>query len=179
MAATATSAQNGGLSYPLKKKKFSSTLSVDVATQQIQSISITSSLSISDILIAGKLVRPKDEIQEELLLESYNVQLNQWFKEGKKIFMETEKFAEGAFRNAYNATSYLPSNQKWVIKRFKEEKWADIEPVYNMSVEEHTRKQVQTHMVAKSIASQLERKVKEPPYVAIFQLYIISSIFPH
>ena len=50
----------------------------------------------------------------------------------------------------------------WVIKKFKEEAWKDVEPLMgNISLEEHTRKQVQMHMAAQAILHRLEKKVKE------------------
>ena len=56
----------------------------------------------------------------------------------------------------------MRKEEVWVIKKFKEEAWKDVEPLMrNISLEQHRRKQVQMHMAAQAILHRLEKKVKE------------------
>ena len=48
----------------------------------------------------------------------------------------------------------------WVIKRFQIKEWKKLEPIYNMNLQAHTRKQVEMHPTAKIIAGKLVAKAK-------------------
>ena len=108
---------------------------------------------------AGTLVVPKDEVTVELTLESFDISGRYWTKKDLlKFHVEKNHFAQGAFRNAYKAYTNRESNEKWVIKRFKPESWTEIEQIYDMSLVAHTRKQVQMHVTARSIAYRMKKK---------------------
>ena len=114
-------------------------------------------ISIGDVLKAGKLVIPKQEIVSELVSERI------WLKKDvKKFHIQKEKFAEGGFRNAFKA--YSLENSKtgmWVIKKFKPSAWKNVADIYHMSLKEHTRKQVQMHVAAQAITNRMTKKIKE------------------
>ncbi len=60
-----------------------------------------------------------------------------------KFSMDSEKFSEGDFRDAFMATSSQPGLPgKWVIKMCKEKEVETITEYLNISLEHHTREQV-------------------------------------
>ena len=121
------------------------------------------SVSIGDVLKAGKLCVPKAETQAKLVLEQYDLTSHIWFKKEEQLFtIQAEKFAEGGFREAYKAYTVENGNNKlWVIKKFKKDSWDKVAEVYGMTLEEHTRKQVQMHMAAQAIANRLVKKCRQ------------------
>ena len=70
-----------------------------------------------------------------------------------------EKFAIGGFRNVFKADT-TNVRECWVIKRFEMKEWEMLEPIYNMDLQTHTRKQVQMHITVKIIAEKLVTKAK-------------------
>ena len=113
-------------------------------------------------LKAGKLVIPKQEIVSELVLEYFEISEQIWMKKDvKKFHIQKEKFAEGGFRNAFKAYSLEKSKSNmWVTKKFKPSAWKNVADIYNMSLEEHTRKQVQMHVAAQAITNRMTKKLK-------------------
>ena len=75
-----------------------------------------------------------------------------------ELSKEDNSFAEGGLRNAFLATD-VSNSHKWVIKEYKKEHMEPLRSHVNMSADQHTRKQVQMHSVARSIAQSCERKV--------------------
>ena len=69
----------------------------------------------------------------------------------------------GAFRDAYKAKCLDPPDLRgeWVLKRYQDTSIDTIKNTLGMSVEDHTRRQVQMHAVARNIAQQFAAKV--PP----------------
>lgn len=118
------------------------------------------SISISDVLNAGKLQQPVEEKKWDLELEYFDIPSRIWVKENKTLSIKSEKFAEGAFREAFMA--YANDGGKhslYVVKKFKESTWQKVEKLYQMSLEEHTRKQIQMHMAAQAIANRYFKKL--------------------
>lgn len=118
------------------------------------------SLSISQLLKAGKLVKPQN--MATLELETFDIERMQWLKNGVYQFdIEEKKFASGAFRDAFQATATNPEVQpsRWVIKQYQEQSVDCITCDLNMTLEDHTRKQVQMHMAARSITKSFAAKV--------------------
>ena len=96
-------------------------------------------VSLADLLKARKLVKPKNQIICTLYLEKYNVAKKEW-----ETLMDSEKFSEGGFRDAF--------------KQYKDDKMEAITEYLKISPENHTRKQVQMHAVARSIVLSFARK---------------------
>ena len=144
---------------------------ISLSQPQVPESAFPKSVSISDMLKARKLVKPPDAREVKLTLETYDVSESFWIKSGTKMFnMEKNKFSEGGFREAYMATS--EENEKWVIKVYKEGTLEVIKDSLDMSPEDHTRKQVQMHMVAKEIALKLAKKASSS-YGKVFQYHTI------
>ena len=83
-----------------------------------------------------------------------------------KLQVDEEKFASGAFRDAYKAKCLDPPNLRgeWVLKRHQEDSLNTIKDVLGMSVEHHTRKQVQMHAVARNITQHFASKRLKHPH---------------
>jgi hypothetical protein len=61
-----------------------------------------SSISIGELLQAGKLIKPKPKEQVVLQLEQFDVKTREWHHKGNlELALESTKFDSGAFRNAF------------------------------------------------------------------------------
>ena len=75
--------------------------------------------------------------------------------------IDEERFAHGGFRNAHHAyaqTCQLASTT-WVVKKYQDGVIKSITDELNISTKDHTRKQVQLHAVARSMARQFSKEV--------------------
>ena len=126
---------------------------------------VPKSVSLGDLLRAGKLVKPKQKVL--LHLEQFDVTKCTWLKSGAiAVEIEEKKFSSGAFRDAFHAR-YTPTDSQtdqsnaveWVVKKYQEKSLRTITEVLHMTVEDHTRKQVQMHSVARNIAQRFSARV--------------------
>ena len=120
------------------------------------------SLSISDLMKAGKLVKPPKTAV--LRLEFFDVQRCCWSTSSASMTLEIDKkpFASGSFRDAFVAKcndDSLNFKGEWVVKKYQEQYIKTIENTLKMSVEAHTQKQVQMHTVAKNITQRFSAKI--------------------
>ena len=120
------------------------------------------SVSVADLLKAGKLVKPPQQERVTLHLEEFDVQERSWNEAAAVEFMiDEERFAQGGFRNAHHA--YAQNCQlvstKWVVKKYQDGAIKSITNDLKISIEDHTRKQVQLHAVARNMAKQFSKKV--------------------
>lgn len=117
------------------------------------------SLSVGDLLKAGKLVKPPQVVT--LKLECFDVEKCKWQEiPSIKVEIERDSFASCAFRDAYRAKS-IGGDQQWVVKKYSEHSIQTITKKLNMTLENHTRKQVQMHAVARNITARFATKVPE------------------
>ena len=102
------------------------------------------SVSISELLKAGKLVKPK--AATDLELEQFNIQNSLWVNFSTlKVVIEEKEFDSGTFRNAFLAKpsgDNLPhlSASDWVIKKYNQAAITSIIEDLKISIEDHTRK---------------------------------------
>jgi hypothetical protein len=120
------------------------------------------SLSISDLMKAGKLVKPPKTAV--LRLEFFDVQKCYWSTSSASMTLEIDEkpFASGGFRDAFVAKCNDDSSNfkgDWVVKKYQEQSIKTIEDTLKMSVEAHTRKQVQMHNVARNITQRFSAKI--------------------
>ena len=78
------------------------------------------------------------------------------------VEVEETKFDSGAFRDAFRArcvdkSPYLSG--EWVIKKYRDEAITTIKEQLKMSIEDHTRKQVQMHADARNLTARFVTKV--------------------
>ena len=119
------------------------------------------SVSIGDLLNAGKLIKPVQQHQEQIQLEDFDLGSGSWIKKESITFtLDCQNFASGGFREAFYAYSTHPKlpSSKLVLKEYKAETIKTIESSMNMTAEEHTRKQVQMHTVARNLAYQFGKR---------------------
>ena len=114
------------------------------------------SVSIDTLLNAGKLVQPKFTKKAVLNFEHFNIESGTW----KNVMnveckVESVKFSSGAFRDAFHATT--ADGDKWVIKTYNQKAKNTIRETIKSTVENHCRKQVQMHSVARLLAKKFER----------------------
>lgn len=120
------------------------------------------SVSIGDLLKAGKLIKPPKT--STFNLELFDVYKCQWVNASTiTLRVNDEKFASGAFRDAYKAECLDPPDLRgnWVLKWYQDTSKTTIETTLRMSVEDHTRKQVQMHAVARNITQQFAFKAPQ------------------
>ena len=69
-------------------------------------------------------------------------------------YVQTSKFASGGFRNAYHATISNGENHgtNWVVKFYNDKALEAITGVMESNPEDHCRKQVHMHSVARHAA---------------------------
>ena len=120
------------------------------------------SVSIGDLLNAGKLIKPVEQHQEQIQLEDFDLGSGSWVKKESITFtIDCQKFASGGFCDAFYAYSTHPQlpSSKLVLKEYKADTIKTIETSMNMTAEEHTRKQVQLHTVARNLAYQSSKRL--------------------
>ena len=148
----------------------------------VPSIAFPQSVSDAALLQGEKLVKPPNITRITIELESYTVACRKWDRSVKVgLSKEDNSFAEGSFRNAFLATD-VSNSSKWVIKEYKKEHMKPLLSQLNMSADQHTRKQVQMHSVARSIAQSFERKVpssfgKSFSYKKVFTIQLECSCY--
>ena len=110
-----------------------------------QSVAVAKSVSVADLLAAGKLVEPPDVSSVTLVLQSFDVTNKTWSTATTlDVVLEKKNFAEGGFRDAFIATptkSGMPS--KWVLKKAKDKSINNIIQTRHLSSVHYTYKQVQ------------------------------------
>ena len=70
--------------------------------------------------------------------------------------VERDKFDSGAFRDAFHATTV--DGAKWVIKTYNKKAKNTITDTLKTTAQNHCRKQVQMHAVARHLANKYEKK---------------------
>ena len=113
--------------------------------------------------MAGKLSKARQKDRVTLDLESFDLKNRVWQNKAKlELLLEREKFSSGALRNAFKGTAEVNGERKmYVVKIYSEKALRTIEQTLNTAVEDHTRKQVQMHTVARHITKGFSLKV--PP----------------
>lgn len=119
------------------------------------------SISIGDLLQAGKLVKPKPKEVVVLQLEQFDVKTREWQHKGNlELAIESTKFDSGAFRDAYKGEEIKKQDGKiWVVKTYNEKATNTIRDDLGSTLEDHTRKQVQMHEVARHVTKGFSMKV--------------------
>ena len=123
------------------------------------------SLSIDELLKAGKLVKPTCQNKVMLTFEKFDVQTRTWGDVMEvECVVESAKFPSCALRNAYHATltgKPVNKNQEqahWVVKTYNAKATKAITETMQSTFEDHCRKQVQMHTVAKHLAKKFQLK---------------------
>ena len=112
------------------------------------------SISIGELLRAGKLVAPASKKSASLTLEHFDAENQEWSEtKTLNVSVYTDKFASGGFRDAFKCVETGSDLGKyWVLKLYNDKTRHTIITQLSMTMDEHARKQVQKHEVAKYIA---------------------------
>lgn len=117
------------------------------------------SLSVSDMIKLGKLGQSTTVVK----VYSFDISTKTWSQVPQTVeFMEVQICGQGGFRKVSKATTKHPDfRQKgWVIKRYIEKAKDQILNL-GLTLEEHTKKTVQMHLLARNFAKQLKNNVKD------------------
>lgn len=112
------------------------------------------SVSIDVLLKAGKLAKPQPKNKVTITFETFDIKSREWTEVmEEELLVDTKKFASGAFRDAFHATGKKSAKNhqptEWVVKTYNARAKSTIEGAASTSVEDHCRKQVQMHAVAR------------------------------
>ena len=122
------------------------------------------SLSISHMMKLGKVAKPSESVT---VLEVYNFDLENiaWSVLPQKVefIIEKDVLGSGGFRQAFKAKSSSTNfnTSLWVVKKYLPKAAKEITEDIKITLEEHTKKVVQMHALAKNIAEQLGKKILE------------------
>lgn len=146
---------------PHQRSKRAKSAECIASPKKVETQSYPASVSIDQLMKAGKFIKPVPKTKTVLNLESFDVVQKEWVAEKPvTVFIDQEKFASGAFRDAYKG---MPeggaSLKKWVIKKYNEKARTTIVTTLSSTVEIHARKQVQMHSVARHLTKQFTLKV--------------------
>lgn len=147
---------------PVKRAKFASE-PVSPTKAEVPPSS-PASVSIEQLLNAGKFVKPVSRTKTVLNLESFHLLNKEWKTEKcLTLYVDDDKFASGAFRDAFKATPESGSQckEKWVVKEYNVKSNNTIEDTLKTTIEIHTRKQVQRYTVARQLTKQFSTIVPE------------------
>lgn len=120
------------------------------------------SLSVVDMLKLGKVIS-KSSITN-ITLSTFDLTNMEWSPLPNPVGFQIDEdpFAMGGFRKAYKARSQSQGfkDHSWVVKRYLQKAAEGIKET-GQSIEEHTKKSVQMHSLARNFALQLKDKVDQ------------------
>ena len=117
----------------------------------VESTIFAKSVPLSQLIKLGELIPPKNNVVT-IELEAFDVNRKCWQDPFVvQLSVSIEKFASGGSRDAYLAKGIKGMEGKFVVKRYRPDCIEDIERLFN-STEDHTRKTVQMHTLARHFA---------------------------
>ena len=134
-------------------------LTLNSPPKVVQQSAFPKSVPLSSLLQLGKLIPPVcDQEIMELYLEEFSIEKRQWLMPFPvKVSVSKSHFASGAFRNAFDAQVISGLKGRYVLKRYKPDQIKAIEELFG-SVDDHTRKSVQMHSLARYYLMLLEKQ---------------------
>ena len=121
------------------------------------------SLSISDMLKLGKL-NANQTSSTVIKVFQFDMELLSWCKipQSVEFHIEREAIGTGGFRKAFKATTKHPnfSSHAWVVKYYLSTALECIIQT-GQTVDDHNRKVVQMHLLARNFAMQLDEELKK------------------
>lgn len=121
---------------------------------------VPKSLSVVEMLKLGKTI---NQTTTKIDIYSFDLNLMTWSSNPSAVdfVIEKEPFGVGGFRKAFRATSSTKEfcRSKWVVKRYLTKAIEDIS-LTSQTVEQHTRKVVQMHYLARNFAARLHQELQ-------------------
>ena len=117
------------------------------------------SVPLSSLLKLGKIIPPKcNQDIIELHIEEFSIEKKEWMAPFPvKLAVDNNSFACGAVRDAFDVRALSGLKGRYVLKRYKQDQVAAIEALFG-SLDNHTRKCVQMHSLARYYAMHLEKE---------------------
>ena len=120
-----------------------------------KSCTIPKSVPLSQLIMMGKLIPPKENVVT-IQLEQFNITSRSWENPVTALLsVSVEKFASGGCRDAFVASGMRGVSGKMVLKRYKPDRVAELSHLFK-SLDDHTRKVVQMHALARHFAQMME-----------------------
>ena len=145
---------------PLKRPfRRANTQSLPVTKVESPSKTFPKSLSVLEMMRLGKVINGSTVTID---LFTFAIADMTWSSPSVVEFsLAKEPFGEGGFRKAFKATSKTAGfcNQQWVVKRYLESA-VDIIQRTKETLEQHTKKVVQMHMLARNFTKTLEKELQ-------------------
>lgn len=145
---------------PLKRPfRRANTQSLPVTKVESPSKTFPKSLSVLEMMRLGKVINGSTVTID---LFTFAIADMTWSSPSVVEFsLAKEPFGEGGFRKAFKATSKTAGfcNQQWVVKRYLESA-VDIIQRTKQTLEQHTKKVVQMHMLARNFTKTLEKELQ-------------------
>ena len=145
---------------PLKRPfRRANTQSLPVTKVESPSKTFPKSLSVLEMMRLGKVINGSTVTID---LFTFAIADMTWSSPSVVEFsLAKEPFGEGGFREAFKATSKTAGfcNQQWVVKRYLESA-VDIIQRTKQTLEQHTKKVVQMHMLARNFTKTLEKELQ-------------------
>ena len=117
------------------------------------------SLSVVEMLKLGKVIT---QSTTSVHIYAFNFNEMSWSKTPSTVdfSIEKEPFGTGGFRQAFKAaTNYQEFQGTWVIKKYLPKSISDIQAT-GQSIEQHTKKVVQMHYLARNFAARLSQELQ-------------------
>lgn len=131
---------------------------------------VPKSIQVTAMMKLGKAISATESSHEILDVSAFHIDGMVWSAPVSAHFtIEKEEFAKGGFRFAFKATSKSPhfEGKTYIVKRFLPETIEIINAV-NETQEDHARKSVQMHALAKKFAQQVATKVEKDGNGSVF-----------
>lgn len=126
------------------------------------------SLSVVEMLKLGKAIT---QSTTSVSIYSFDLQQISWSRIPSTIdfSIQKEPFGTGGFREAYKATSNAKGFESttWVIKKYLPKTVSDIQAT-GQTVEQHTKKVVQMHYLARNFAARLRQELQSGDNLVLF-----------
>ena len=130
---------------------------------------VAKSLSVVHMLKLRKVIH--DRCTDIMQLYTFDVNQMSWSRNPQEVefAIEKEPFGIGGFWRAFQASSTTPGyhNCKWVVKKYLQAAIDNIEAV-KQTVEQHTKKVVQMHMLAKNISAKLQNELAKEDALVVY-----------
>jgi hypothetical protein len=146
----------------VKPKASNSSCQITGVSTSVVKSQFPASISIGELLRAGKLVAPASKKTVSLALEHFDITNQEWSEvRTLNTSVYTNKFASGGFRDAFKCVETGPNGEikYWVLKLYNANARNTIINQLSMTMVDHARKQVQMHEVAKHFAKKMSKKV--------------------
>ena len=120
------------------------------------------SLSVVSMMKLGKVI--KESKNSVVKVSTFDMRSMSWsaLLRPVEFNIEDNHFAQGGFRKAFKARSETHGfeGQTWVVKYYLPDSVKDIKAT-NQTVEDHTKKVVQMHLLAKNFAEQMSNLIHD------------------